>query len=57
MKDLDHPHFQDFITTLLNNALITREQRKFLIFEIVEDTYGIMNKRVIENIRFIQERL
>lgn len=57
MKDLDHPHFQEFITTLLNNALITREQRKFLIFEIVEDTYGIMNKRVIENIRFIQERL
>lgn len=57
MKDLDNPNFKEFIYNLLNKKGLTSSQRKNLIFEIVEDTYGTLTKQVLENISFIQKEL
>lgn len=57
MKDLDNPYFKEFIYNLLTKKGLTSWERANLIFEIVEEPYGVLTKQVMENISFIQKEL
>ena len=52
LKDLEHPWFREMI--LKNTHTLSKSERKYLIFEINEERYGNMNRRVLENIKWLQ---
>lgn len=53
VKDLWQPWFREVIHSILKE--IHKNDRKKIIFEILEDRYGYMDDLVIANIRFLQE--
>lgn len=52
IKNLWDPNFREEIEDIMN--LIPFSYRKNLIFEILEERYGVINNRVLDNIRFLQ---
>ncbi|MBX9809449.1 hypothetical protein K2X92_03620 [Candidatus Gracilibacteria bacterium] len=53
VKDLGQPGFREVISSILRE--IHKNDRKKIIFEILEDRYGYLDDLVIANIRFLQE--
>lgn len=53
IKNLWDRHFREEIENIMKHIPISC--RKNLIFEILEERYGVINNRVLNNIRFLQE--
>lgn len=52
IKNIWDPNFREEIKDIM--GLIPISYRKNLIFEILEEKYGVINNQVIDNIRFLQ---